>query len=105
MDQFAKGGLIQRTILLKEALLWDLYRDPLRSLTLLSLNVLHQAKNRKIPFSSFKEPSFLMRPNGLQISTLVTFEIFGSPRNHGKKFQKLSQTSFSGIVHYGNLLP
>ena len=35
---------LQWTILLKEAasLLWDFYRDPLRSLTLLSLNVSSQ---------------------------------------------------------------
>ena len=30
---------------------------------------------------------------------LSTFEIFGRARNHGKKFPKLSQTSFSGIVY------
>ena len=31
---------------------------------------------------------------------ILTFEIFGLARNHGKKFLKLCQTSFSGIVHY-----
>ena len=31
---------------------------------------------------------------------LLTFEIFGSARNHGKKFLKLCQTSFSGSVHW-----
>ena len=40
------------------SLLWNFCRDPLRSLILLSLNVL--AKNRKVPFFSFKEPSFLI---------------------------------------------
>ena len=30
---------------------------------------------------------------------ILTFEIFGRVRNHGKKFLKLCQTSFSGIVH------
>ena len=30
---------------------------------------------------------------------ILTFEIFGRARNHGKKFPKLCQTSFSGIVH------
>ena len=32
---------------------------------------------------------------------ILTFEIFGRARNHGKKFLKLCQTSFSGIVHCG----
>ena len=27
---------------------------------------------------------------------ILTFEIFGNARNHGKKFLKLCQTSFSG---------
>ena len=36
-----------------------------------------------------------------QITMLLTFEIFGLARNHGKKFPKLSQISFSGIVNYG----
>ena len=40
-----------------------------------------------------------LRPNGLQISMLLAFEIFGSARNHGKMFLKLYQTSFGGIVH------
>ena len=31
---------------------------------------------------------------------LLTFEIFGCARNHGKNFPKLSQASFSGIVHW-----
>ena len=31
---------------------------------------------------------------------ILTFEIFGRARNHGKKFLKLCQTSFSGIVHW-----
>ena len=30
---------------------------------------------------------------------ILRFEIFGLTRNHGKKFLKLCQTSFSGIVH------
>ena len=30
---------------------------------------------------------------------ILTFEIFESARNHCKKFLKLCQTSFSGIVH------
>ena len=30
---------------------------------------------------------------------LLTFEIFGYARNQGKKFLKLCQTSFSGIVN------
>ena len=30
---------------------------------------------------------------------ILTFEIFGRARNHGKKFLKLCQTSFSGVVH------
>ena len=58
------------------------------------------AKNRKMAFSISKESSFLIsNPNGLQITMLLTFEIFGRARNHGKKFLKLFQTSFSGIVH------
>ena len=42
--QFSLAMATQWTILLKEAasLLWDFYRDPLWSLTLLSLNVLIQ---------------------------------------------------------------
>ena len=35
----------------------------------------------------------------MQIAMFLTFEIFGSARNHGKKFQKLCQTSFCDIVH------
>ena len=31
---------------------------------------------------------------------ILTFEIFERSRNHGKKFLKLCQTSFSGIVHW-----
>ena len=31
---------------------------------------------------------------------LLTFQIFGRARNHGKKFLKLRKTSFIGIVHY-----
>ena len=31
---------------------------------------------------------------------ILTFEIFGRARNHGEKFLKLCQTSFSGIVHF-----
>ena len=31
---------------------------------------------------------------------ILTFEIFGRVRNHGKKFLKLCQTSFSGIVYW-----
>ena len=31
---------------------------------------------------------------------ILTFEIFGRARNHGKKLLKLCQTSFSGIVHF-----
>ena len=91
MNDTAEGGPAQSTIPLKEAasLLWDFYRDALRSLTLLPLNVLRQKKNVKIPLSSFKESLFFnLRPNGLQISLLLTFEIFGSARNHGKKFPK-----------------
>ena len=42
---------------------------------------------------------FNFRLNGLQITMTLTFEIFGSARNHGKKFLKLCHTSFSGIVH------
>ena len=38
------------------------------------------------------------RPSGLQITMILTFEIFGRARNHGRKFLKLCQTSFSGIV-------
>ena len=49
-------------------------------------------------FSSPKEPSFLI--SGLQIAMILTFEIFGHARNHGKKFLRLCLTSFSGIVHY-----
>ena len=53
-------GKLQRTIPLKEAasLLWYFYHDPLRSLTLLSLDVLSQ--NRKMAFSSSKESSYLI---------------------------------------------
>ena len=43
---------------------------------------------------------FHFRPNGLQIAMILTFEIFGRGGNHGKKFPKLGQTSFSDIVHY-----
>ena len=51
--------------------------------------------------SSSKESLiFNFRPNGLQITMILTFEIFGRARNHGKKFLKLCQTSFSGIVYY-----
>ena len=39
------------------------------------------------------------RPNGLLI-TMITFQIFGRARNHGKKVPKLCQTSFSGMVHF-----
>ena len=51
----------QGTIPLKEAasLPWYFYRDPLRSLTLLSLNVLNQ-KSYLMAFSSSKESSFLI---------------------------------------------
>ena len=38
------------------------------------------------------------------ITMLLTFEIFGRARNHGKKFLKLCQTSFSGIVHNGRVV-
>ena len=34
----------------------------------------------------------------LQIAMLLTFKIFGRARNHGKKFPKLRQTSFTGIA-------
>ena len=34
---------------------------------------------------------------------ILTFEIFGRARNHGKKFLKLCQTSFSGVVHWAQL--
>ena len=33
------------------------------------------------------------------MSMILTFEILGHARNHGKKFLKLCQTSFSGTVH------
>ena len=51
---------LKLTIPLNKAasLFWEFYRDPLRSLTLLSLNILSQ--NRKMVFSSSKEPSFLI---------------------------------------------
>ena len=35
----------------------------------------------------------------LDISTLLNVYVFGRTRNHGKKFPKLSQTSFSGIPY------
>ena len=43
---------------------------------------------------------FNFRSNGLQITVILKFEIFGRARNHGEKFLKLCQTSFSGIVHW-----
>ena len=30
----------------------------------------------------------------------ITFEVFKHLKNQGKKFLKLSQTSFSGIINY-----
>ena len=30
----------------------------------------------------------------------VDVEVFGHAKNHGKRFSKLSQTSFSGTLHY-----
>ena len=35
---------------------------------------------------------------------ISTFEIFGRARSHGKKFLKLFQTSFSGIVNFVSVL-
>ena len=46
------------------------------------------------------EDIFNFRLNGVQLTMILTFEIFGRARNHGKKFLKLCQTSFSGIVHW-----
>ena len=43
---------------------------------------------------------FNVKPKCLQITMLWMFEIYGCARNHGKKFSKYSQTSFSGIVNY-----
>ena len=43
-------------------------------------------------FSGSKESSFLISDD---------IKIFGRARNDGKKFLKLCQTSFSGIVHCG----
>ena len=40
-----------------------------------------------------------MRPNGLQISIILTFKIFVRAKTHGKKFLKLCQTSSGGIVY------
>ena len=42
---------------------------------------------------------FYFRLNRFQITMLLTFEIFWRARDHGKKFLKFCQTSFSGIVH------
>ena len=38
---------------------------------------------------------------------LLTFKIFRRAKNHGKKFLKLRQTSFSGIINcrQGNFVP
>ena len=86
------------TIPLKEAasLLWGFYRDPLQSLTLLSLN----AKNCRMAFSSSKEPSFLISdPTVFNDNVINVWNQFGRARNHGKKFLNLGQTSFSGIVN------
>ena len=43
---------------------------------------------------------FNFRPNGLQMTMLLTFEIFGRARNYSKKFPNLDRTSFSGIVNF-----
>ena len=45
-----------------------------------------------------------LRPKDLQITMLVMFEIFGRAMNHGEKFPKLSQTSFSGIVYCSEII-
>ena len=40
------------------------------------------------------------RRSFLQITMLLTFQIFERTKNHGKMFLKLGQTSFGGIVHW-----
>ena len=37
----------------------------------------------------------------LQTTMLLSFKIIEHARNHSKKFPKIDQTSFSGIVNYG----
>ena len=40
-----------------------------------------------------------MRPKSLEIRMLLTFEMLGDARNHGKKFPQYSQTALNGIVN------
>ena len=61
------------------------------------------SRRRKLKLTSNLPPPLETSPIIFETQMLsnsdVTFEIFERAKNHGEKFLKLSQTSFSGIVH------